>query len=221
MRSRSVGNSYESASRRDNPGPGAYNLAATSSGHKRAASYGFGGASTARGGRGGRPSSAPGPGQYTHESMSFATKRSSPSMRFGSSHREQASSSAGMKDVGVSPGPGSYNGGYDMTRHQQPNYSVSPRRPMSAGHATPGPGAYQPTHIAKPDTPEAPQWRFGTASRKNGREQQVPGPGNYNANTLMGAGGPKYSMRAKHGPQHGDNDFPGPGHVGGQYTQFE
>lgn len=217
MRARTTSDAY--ATRRDNPGPGAYNLG-SSQRHKSPASYGFGSSRTERGlepgqreGRS-RPGSAPGPGQYRHENLQFPTKSASPNYGFGKSPRSIGSSNNGGYDIRnalASPGPGHYNGDISPTRHQQPNYTASPRRPMSAGASTPGPGAYNSAR-GKPDREASPHWRFGTEIRKYDTTKDVPGPGNYNAKFHMGAeGSPKFSMRAKHGNLFRDYGVPGPG----------
>jgi len=218
FRSRTSSNVYDET-RRDNPGPGAYNLG-SSYRHKTPASYGFGSSCTERGLKPGeqegrsRPVSAPGPGQYRHENLQFSAKSASPNYGFGKSPRSIGSSNNGGCDIRkalASPGPGHYNGDISPTRHQKPNYTASARRPMSAGASTPGPGAYNSTRI-KPDHAASPQWRFGTEVRQNDATKDVPGPGNYNAKSHMGAEGrPKFSMGAKHGSLFRENDVPGPG----------
>jgi len=224
FRTRTFGTTAADEARRENPGPGAYSINSDHVGHKKSASYGFGSSGTGRGKQGGyvRPSSAPGPGQYRHESMGFATKSASPNYGFGSSHRDQGVTAVGFnKEILGSPGPGAYGTTSNITRKSQPNYTATPRRPQSAGggYSTPGPGAYQSSN-AKGDMPEPPRWKFGTSPRKHADDSATPGPGNYNSRTFIG-GGTKYSMRAKHSHHDEASDVPGPGAVGGQWTQFE
>lgn len=211
----------------EGPGPGSYNNGSEHLGHKRPASFGFGSAPTGRGKSGGytRPTSAPsapGPGQYAHENGRFATKSSSPNHRFGGASRDQGQGGTVARDLSA-PGPGAYGPNHNITKHAQPNYTAIPRRPQSAGPTSqhPGPGAYSMTHTAKADTPDAPQWRFGTSPRGASSNHDVPGPGNYNSRNFMGGGGPKFSIRQKHGHVDKRNENPGPGAHGGHYTQFD
>lgn len=236
FRARTFGNEGAYEHRKDNPGPGAYNTDSSANRHKTPASYGFGSSHTGRGmnaGRSqsanpaGRPASAPGPGQYKHENMKFATKNASPNYGFGKSAREGGGALSsigreGIEGVLASPGPGAYNGDSAATRHAQPTYTACPRRPQSAGHVTPGPGSYAATR-AKPGLPDSPKWRFGTSPRGRDVERDIPGPGNYNMKTNMGGeGSPKFTMRAKRENfMNRDEGTPGPGAHGGPFTQFE
>mmetsp|Transcript_80273 Transcript_80273/g.126600 ORF Transcript_80273/g.126600 Transcript_80273/m.126600 type:complete len:241 (+) Transcript_80273:76-798(+) len=204
--------------RRDNPGPGAYNHNSNPANqHKRAAAWGFGTSKKDSA----RPQSAPGPGQYGHESLRFFTKQASPSHAFGSSKRDQAAATGyNQSSSDFTPGPGSYNSNSHVTRHTQPRYTATPRRPESASKAeTPGPGAYN-RGATLPDSRDSPKWRFGSEARGNKNSNGNPGPGSYSARDYMGSGGPKFSMMGKHDKER-KIETPGPGAHGGLYTQFD
>jgi len=207
--------------RQDNPGPGTYSHSAGvgNFGHKRSASYGFGTGVRDKM----RPNSAVGPGQYAHESMRFTTKHRTPSWGFGTGSKDSAVSALSADVYGM-PGPGEYSGDSSSTRKKQPQYSATPRRPMSAGasSAVPGPGSYEPSQAAKMGNLSAsPKWRFGSSSRRQQEGNGTPGPGCYATKSSMGRAGPQYSMGAKLAVQR-DDGYPGPGTFGdhSHFSQF-
>ncbi|GMH34336.1 hypothetical protein BSKO_02170 [Bryopsis sp. KO-2023] len=113
-----------------------------------------------------------------------------------------------LKEHNYTPGPGSYNPEKSTTKHsrsiptnmqffnstQHRSFQQDPTKmhavPMI--YKTPGPGTYDQV-VKKPSatnaTPNQPQPKAGfsqTASRFDGSETAVPGPGNYEVNTQVG-----------------------------------
>lgn len=107
------------------------------------------------------------------------------------------------------PGPGTYGQSQEAAKfNKAPQYGFgcAPRdnmRPMSA----PGPGQYQP----KDPNNVSSKYGFGTAQRKGAPLRvDMPGPGAYNLQGLVGSDGPKYSA-AKRRDMNRSSATPGPG----------
>jgi len=136
--------------------------------------YGFSGT-----GRDIKPSSAPGPGQYSPlDPTKSATHRS-----FGTSPRRAGAQSH------ESPGPGAYSLSPRMGK-DGPKFTVGGPRPAGNMMEHPGPGAYRPEDNGSMSRLLSPRRHgFGTATRKESTASTSPGPGSYQDKSTMA--GPK------------------------------
>mmetsp|Transcript_43261 Transcript_43261/g.122302 ORF Transcript_43261/g.122302 Transcript_43261/m.122302 type:complete len:252 (+) Transcript_43261:79-834(+) len=188
------------------PGPGSYGEAGRSA---RAPAFGFG--TTARD-CSGRPSTAPGPGQYQPQ---VRPRSAVPQYRFATSTR-------GELGRGDTPGPGAYAPSVGAVKSNAPVYTAAGRRDDRQQDSTPGPGAYQAAGRLDTHQSKAPAWGFGTSGRDAGNADLTPGPGSYSAGASQE--GPAYSIRWRHGGDGlgggGDTPGSGAGSHGGLYTQF-
>jgi len=178
----------------DTPGPGHYTVAVPAKAKvgKQASAPAFGFGTSPREAAS-RPSTAPGPGQYSTPE----TWRSSRKSVFGTSARGSA------RKV-TSPGPGTYNSSTTIGK-EGAKITMGARTAGSKDmQNTPGPGAYvgkeQPAPVrgngASP-SPRSAGWGFGTSTRESRPRGTSPGPGQYTTNTSTLRAGPKISMAAR------------------------
>eukprot|EP00928_Gymnodinium_smaydae_P007354 TRINITY_DN12653_c0_g2_i1.p1 TRINITY_DN12653_c0_g2~~TRINITY_DN12653_c0_g2_i1.p1 ORF type:complete len:429 (-),score=48.29 TRINITY_DN12653_c0_g2_i1:81-1367(-) len=198
------------------PGPGAYSSESLSVKYPSSpgANFGTGSPRDAL-----RPTSAPGPGQYSPVEKH---KPNSAAVSFGTAQRKSTSPRL------ETPGPGTYVMSPRLGT-DGPKFTASPRRDALSQPQSPGPGAYEPQHplsikVGKDGVafarsartngrhvdapgpgqynPEKPiqrtsEYSFGHTGRKEMAPKSEPGPGSYNHNSLMGTEGPKYSAASK------------------------
>jgi len=105
------------------------------------------------------------------------------------------------------------------------NGARSPRQtPRVLKRDVPGPGAYTVVGTEQAVAHTSPQWGFGNMEARPRSSQTLqtstltPGPGTYVRGTIIGGGGPKFSMRGR--SEDRQMSTPGPGAYGGHYTQF-
>lgn len=187
----------------ETPGPGSYGgTSETTSKFARTPNFGFGGSTRDLQ----RPYSAPGPGQYQPDNPNIVSSK----YGFGTSTRK------GSERHRDQPGPGTYRIEPELGK-TSPKYTANKRREMTMTIDSPGPGAYQPNDSWSSAQKVEPKYGFGTSPREGRRENNAPGPGQYNVDRDVG--GAKYSMRSR-GEVVRPNTTPGPGAHGGMYTQF-
>lgn len=220
----------------DHPGPGHYSGSIDSIKYENTPKYGFHGPARDPV----RPSTAPGPGQYTPGT----TSKNQPSHGFGTSIRK------GSPDRSAEPGPGAYTSSPRIG--EGPKFSAGARREPALSKDTPGPGAYtdvghgsikdaapkfrfgssgrhQVKNSSSPGpaqyTPSDPsqtsrEYGFGTSGRKEANGPKIePGPGSYNHTPRLGNDGPKFSAGGRrNSPRSSAPSSPGPGAYAGAET---
>lgn len=198
----------------ETPGPGAYTTTGVEK-VKSSVGNGFGFGSSPRDPM--RPSTAPGPGQYSPSPrLSNATKQGA---GFGTAVRQT------KKGHATSPGPGAYAHSARIGA-DGPKFTVNARREGFRAPDTPGPGTYQATDDALATTSKtssravtAPKWGFGTSPREARVQSTTPGPAAYVAEVKHAKSAPKYSISARRESGR-STETPGPGAYGGPHTQF-
>lgn len=189
--------------RQDSPGPGAYDSNQRGGGPQ----WGFGSQPKARL----QESSTPGPGSYQ-----IPSQRDSKAFSMSAKHAEAGrhdspgpgayspskSLDAPLFSMGRSkrspwresdvPGPGSYFVSREVNYSTNLQGGTGMRRPLSAGHSSHGPGAYEGRSMS---VGSGISFKFGSSNRPQTSNSQSPGPGNYSP--VRRASGPSFSMRPK------------------------
>ena len=138
----------------------------------------------------------PGPGQYTvHESLFRDPKAASLKGRPQTTKEDYR------------PGPGHYQ---SRSLHTSPAFSIGIKTKLKelTSRDNPGPGVYEPNY--KPVKQSAPGVTFGSPSKSIVGDSSMPGPGQYEIKTTVGAEGPAYGIRGRYEEHRGDM-IPGPG----------
>lgn len=115
----------------------------------------------------------PGPGNYEIKPRAFNSEN--PRFFMGQKLKD-------AKEVTVVPGAGTYDPSHEKTKKNLPAYSMKMKlnSSLDTNSISPGPGNYDFTAKNKP---LAPQYGFGTSTRKAPKGMAVPGPGSYKINT--------------------------------------
>lgn len=147
---------------------------------------------------------------------------------------KQASYGFGNLNTGRVPDKSAVNG-FDKTEDSIDENGVrngpavngvrSPRQsPRDVKRDVPGPGTYTVMGSEVAVARSSPNYGFGSMDARPRSAQtlrvglQTPGPGTYVRGTMVGGGGPKFSMRGR--TDKSAPSTPGPGSYGGHYTQF-
>jgi hypothetical protein len=152
----------------------------------------------------------PGPGQYAPK----LAGKSMPKWAFGSESR--------LKEVQRSrtPGPGTYDTRGNLEGLQ---FSVSTRPGGRSKSSTPGPGQYKPHTANHLQFESAPKASFGASSRSELVPSKSPGPGAYEAWSVLGGSCncrsmPRYTICGKR-PEPQTQTTPGPGASATQFSR--
>ena len=152
---------------------------------KGAANWGFG--SEKRKGLG-KTTNAPGPGNYSLESLDFSP---------GKSKFHMGQKISARKPTTEVPGAGSYSPDGSKVLHKLPAFSMGSKLGSAIinekNKGAPGPGSYE-SHLK--DKKDAPKFGFGTSKRPELKAKgagEGPGPGSYKINSKVGDV-PHYSM---------------------------
>lgn len=137
-----------------------------------------------------RDNSTPGPGSYSI----FAPKKTSSSV-FAQAKRES------YLNKGAMPGPGAYNIPEKIV--EGPSFSIRPKNTVKPLDNSPGPGQYELKIQERGFSPV-----FGTSKREKGKNEDIPGPGQYSPVTKENVG-VKFGSEAK--LRYKKVEVPGPG----------
>ena len=158
------------AAKHEGPAANHYNPSNTFT-TKQAASWGFG--SELRGKD--KKTLSPGPGNYQIKPIAFDTDK--PKFHMGIKLKP-------TKETTAVPGAGTYEPVPEKTKKNGPAFSMKMKLGSSLGGSTvsPGPGNYE---IHQKNKTSAPNYGFGTSTRKQPKGLDVPGPGAYKINCTV------------------------------------